>query len=170
MTPDAPVCANCQRRKRLVWRGRCARCVSYYYKNDRTWPPQHALRPGPKARIPALCSRCRSEEAEGKSGLCEACYQYQRRTGRGRPRYLWRPACKICGKPAGARGWKDERCELCRLYRKRYGKDRSAEIVARYAPNGWCECGQPAVTDIPGDLGRIKLCAACAEIEQSMWR
>lgn len=83
-------CKDCK--ERLVTRYRklqlCKRCY--------LWRKKHGQKV-PAYRITRVCLNCQKPEIYS-NGMCAACYNYQKRTGRDRPADLWR---------VGERGWCD---------------------------------------------------------------
>jgi len=167
------ICSHCRRdtntdRLRV---GRCMSCYRYWRKHGVDRPPEQMIR-SPKQH-PRFCANCAERFAINRTGLCSACYQYRLLRGRNRPRYLWLESCRICARPrsddrrdAFAKG----RCPICASYYNRYGKERTPEMVARIAPLGWCDCGQPAAQILSVTIGQrqdrnLPLCPTCAGLE-----
>lgn len=127
------------------------------------------------------CSRCKRAGQHCKN-MCAACYDYKRRNGHARPREYFAEECLNCKRPLDniQRRW--GRCKPCYEYRRRTGADRPTHLWQRYAPHGWCLCGNPAEAQpvqmaIGGhwrhgqaDEYDEPLCSTCREAEREMWR
>lgn len=158
-------CKNCGRSVSQLRGGRCCACVSYRTRHGVERPPNGIRRTADKAR--PVCSNCKLDLAgEDYKHLCNACYMYKRRTGRNRPRRLFRENCKVCGRPKGV-GFARGRCHACYTHWRRKGRDRTPDELASIAPYGWCECKKTAVTVLDTAVGEIPLCADCLALEES---
>jgi hypothetical protein len=166
-------CMNCQRVHQDRLRvGRCMSCYRYYLRHGHDRPPGERIR-SPKQPRP-WCSNCKHNLVGTRRSLCDRCYQYKHRTGKNRPWHRWTEKCKVCARPRREDkqdGFVKGRCRICAVYRYKTGRDRSPELVARTAPHGWCDCGQPAVTVLTVDVQQhqetLPLCAECHAIEQA---
>lgn len=121
------------------------------------------------------CSNCHNRRAYSQS-LCVNCYCYKKANGRNRPRYRWAESCKVCGRPREYRTFRKGRCRACADHWYRHGVERPAELIAKIAPFGWCDCGQKAVhPDVPLRVMTVdrqvvhtetyNLCQACYDLE-----
>lgn len=135
---------------------------------------------------PAACANRGCPGTPRHRGLCNSCYHYEWKRGRPRPRYLWAEECINCKRPrTGPSSLRSYgRCDTCRRYLQRYGKERAPDIIRRHAPLGWCDCGAPAVEEqqivtrphlAQRESGRVsrhtlRLCADCASVERHMQR
>ncbi len=93
------------------------------------------------------CHNCGATEYHRffpESGLCSACYQFQRKNGRARTEKEHRVKggstgiCIVCGQTWAAT---KKRCETCYRYLRLYGKDRTRRHWAR--PEKCKICGKP---------------------------
>ncbi len=167
-------CKDCHEAMAQV-KGFCRACYQYRRKNGKRRPAY---------RLATACMNCGGPVYA--KGLCSPCYRHQKKHGQRRPARLWQrwnpqvstaPAhtlrrCKICGKPSVTQDSLDfhrGRCETCYGYWLRHHHDRPARLWQRWAPNGWCDCGQPAVTEVTlaVDHGAqtYKLCRDCYQLE-----
>ncbi len=174
-----PFCTDCKD-GRVFAKGLCVTCYHWRYR--------HNGKKRPRYKRATVCSNCGSPNVYAK-GMCVACYKYKYNTGTDRPAKLWQrrwnpqagtvPAhtlrkCKICGKPSVAQDGRDMargRCYACYSYWRKYKhkQDRPAQLWQRWAPQGWCECGRPAVTEVTLQVDhgatRYKLCNECYRAE-----
>lgn len=169
------VCINCQRAPASdrLRGGRCMSCYRYWRKHGVDRPREHMIRrPGDP---PPICANCHQRFAgDANRHLCNACHQYQRTRGRPRPRHLWAESCKVCGKPRQEDrrdGFSKGRCPTCRNYERRFGRRRPQTAIRKYAPHGWCDCGQPAVevitVAVQQHAERLPVCADCLAAERA---
>lgn len=154
---------------------RCKRCYQWLSKHGTERPPDVKPR-GQRAKV-CFCKVCGGTHYA--KNLCSPCYVYFRKHGRNRPRDMWRTTCKICDRPlskglskVGARRSRG-RCQACSTYWHANHKERPPEVCQRYAPLGWCDCGQPGIKEItfktnsrinrktPGSVHSIVLCPGC---------
>ena len=172
-------CTDCKEGK-VFAKGLCVQCYQWRYR--------HNGKKRPRYKRATVCSNCGRPELFAK-GMCTACYKYKYETGKLRPAHLWQnrwnpqvgevPAhtlrrCKICGKPSVTQDGHDMarwRCRACYSYWRKHGKkaDRPAKLWQRWAPHGWCDCGQPAVTEVTLSVDHgaqtYKLCRDCYQLE-----
>lgn len=163
-------------RGRYVCRGRCSKCYAYLKRHGIERPTNLSTsRPRPQDRAP--CSNCKKAPVLSR-GMCRACYAYWWKHRKPRPARRYRDVCWHCKRPLNSEtcsmfnGW----CNNCYVYKRKYGRDRSKEILQKYAPLGWCDCGQPAVTlleyesyYIPDQLMEpLRLCIVCAKNERDL--
>lgn len=74
------------------------------------------------------CANCgRIDNRRLLRGLCDACYEYQRKHGQARPAHLWNrlTTCVVCG---ASQKLVHGRCERCYRYHKRTGKERPLSL------------------------------------------
>lgn len=185
------VCPQCRRPSKRFRRGVCESCRLHYLKYG-TYIRSQPLRRTKWMQI-AVCEDCKARPSQtgGVTGpyLCDRCDKYRKRTGRPRPRWRDRDTCRnpACHRPLnGPRmygGYHEAKgyCTTCYSYLGEHGENRSAELVRRQAPHGWCQCGLPAVEvrQLSGvlvtDFNDPKewdepLCAECAALEdEPIW-
>jgi hypothetical protein len=169
------VCCRCKEAKVYV-KGLCVACYQYKRANGRNRP---------RYRWAEQCSNCKRSGVPLVKGRCQACQQYYWRHGVERPAHLWQRwnplalpkqqgmrHCKVCGKPQAALS--HGRCQTCYTYKRRHKQDRAPWMWQRWAPHGWCECGQPAVTTVTLSVDHgateYRLCKECYEVEQGALR
>ena len=173
------ICKDC--RENLVRaKGLCNRCYQ--------WRRNHHGKRRPRYKNATQCSNCGSPNVYAK-GQCCACYKYEYHFGKPRPAKLWRERwnpdaspveahvkrrCKICGKPSYTQDGYDHafgRCRACYSYWLKHGKqqERQPWMWQRWAPQGWCDCGRPAVTEVTLNVEhgatKYKLCNDCYRAE-----
>lgn len=162
------ICTNCGGDSpRSLQRGMCPGCYRFWYRHGvmKSQETMTRLSPGSNRR---LCKNCHEGIAFVKE-LCRRCYEYQLRTGKRRPKHLWRDACLNCGKPYNKpRDLIKGRCKNCYHHWCKYGRDRDVAIV-------WCDCGQPAThkdVTLSFTLGtghttteKYNLCQDCYDLE-----
>ncbi len=159
-------CCNCSRPRRQdrFRQGRCMSGYRYWRKHGMDRPENERIR-SPYEPVP-LCWNCQLDFAAGHRTLCSACKQYLQLNGRRRPRYLFTNSCKVCNKPKEP-GFAKGFCQICYNYRRKYGKNRSRELIVAHIPLGWCDCGEKAIQIIQVEgLGALKLCETCYAMEQ----
>jgi hypothetical protein len=105
----------------LCWGARCVAC-------------RHAA----EASQPGPCRRCPRVEAYRTHGLCRACFMYEWRYKRPRPRYLTHGEPKVCANPDCGRELAvgkvyGNRCAACARWLRLYGVERPLLLVARLA-------------------------------------
>lgn len=132
------ICKNCgEESLRSLQRGMCPKCYRFWQRHGvmRSAKTMSRLPPDSNQRS---CKNCHEGKAVARE-LCATCWNYQKRTGRRRPRYLWQDACVNCGKPStGQRSLCKGRCKNCYYWWHKYGEDRKIESVR------WCDCGHKA--------------------------
>lgn len=174
MSKAKRTCATCREARPIHAHDKCMRCYLFWRRNGRERTPDDARTvygPGD------YCKRCQHARPK-TNGLCGACWLHQYRRGTPRPAHLWRDACRTCKRPFGGtcRRHRGE-CYTCRRYRRRAGRQRPKHLLARTAPHGWCECGQPAVEVREAHVGNptcrnvvrrvtLRLCADCRALEE----
>lgn len=170
------VCRDCKERLART-KGLCRRCYQ--------WRWRHNGKRQPRYKLATVCSCCGNPALYAK-GMCCACYRYQYRFGKPRPAHLWqqrwnpavgsapadRARCLNCGKPsqfADAHDLYRQRCKTCHGYLYRNQRERPPKLWQRWAPHGWCDCGQPAVTEVTLSVDhgatKYKLCRDCYQLE-----
>lgn len=157
------LCGNCgQKPGEKRYRYLCVACYYYQLRHDGKPRPKKLYL---KHKRPRWCRTCGSIKPI-INGYCVACYYYQlRHDGKPRPRHLWddESVCLTCGKPLHTTGGIMGYCKKCYGYQAYYpGKPRPRHLW-RIGPLGWCDCGEPAVTEI----AEMKLCRQCADLEKS---
>jgi hypothetical protein len=86
----------------------------------------------------SICANCEQEGPHHAHGLCPACYAYEWRYSRPRPRYLTHGEPRVCVNPVCSREtppWKryGGRCGACAIYWQKHGTERPLLLVARLA-------------------------------------
>jgi len=125
-------------------KGRCIACYRYWRRHNVERPTYRFA--------PRWCRTCKGVGVLHGKGYCKNCYDYRRRTGRARPRHLWDKeiGCLTCGMPlATATKPRRGRCNACYHYLRKKGVERPRELWG-VVPEGWCECGFPAVARFEG--------------------
>ena len=161
-------CENCgEVVKELVFGRLCKTCRRFELKNGRL--PNKKERQH-KAKGWKPCKRCRQNQAYSK-GLCVACYDYKRRTGKDRPKEYFTQECLNCGKPLVRHGLGLEptihgrgMCQACYQYQWQYGTPRP-ERLWQHGRYGYCDCGKPATHKATVQVHRhqeeMPLCDEC---------
>ncbi len=168
----AKTCTRCKEAK-VYAKGLCIACYQYKRANGRNRP---------RYRWAEQCANCGRGGVALIKGRCRACQQYYRRHGSERPAHMWQRwnplalpkqagtcHCVVCGKPQAM--LTHGRCQTCYSYHWRHKQDRAPWMWQRWAPHGWCECGQPAVTTVTLSVDhgatKYKLCKGCLEAEKA---
>lgn len=149
------LCDNCKRAP-IHGKGRCAACY-------RHWKKYGTERKSRRTRTPQQmkwCKRCGRLQVYAFN-RCVTCYRYRRIHGKDRPKYLFddEQRCQNCSIPLrtliSASGKRTTSikgiCEACYNYKRRFGIERPQRLWGA-GPEGWCDCGYPAVAlveDIP---------------------
>lgn len=167
----AKICTRCREGK--VWsKGLCVACYQYQRVHHKP-RPRHLW-------AEKRCKTCGRPNVPMTKGECRTCYYYRHTYGKERPAHLWQrwnptvqpkqkgmQHCVVCGKPCQERF--RQRCSSCYSYWWKNRKDRPAHLWQRGAPHGWCECGQPAVTEVTLQVDHgataYKLCRDCYRAE-----
>lgn len=159
-------CINCGKVMSQNW-ARCGNCRAYLYRRGVERPKRLWSRvlSGDRKDAPTWCIVCGHPHTIHR-GMCNACYSFWKVHRKKRPRYLWDDdvVCMTCKRPLiplGTNGRRKGYCDPCYRYMKKHNEPRPRRLWG-IGPLGWCECGQPAVTEMSG----FTLCQRCADDEK----
>lgn len=141
------------RRCKIIARGKMNSLLVKFSNDQREIISGNALRKQIKPkRIETPCATCGTITYPLWRKQCNTCSQYELRTSKKRPEYLWNrairsrcknPRCKIPLqgiKPKARTGM----CNACYDYHRKHHRHRPAELCQQ-PPGGWCDCGNPAI-------------------------